>query len=54
MGTNLFLLSAAAAVEGPPPAPLAFGYVTLVTTALAFAAWFTGLRYLPAGTVGPV
>ncbi|MES9510395.1 EamA family transporter [Streptomyces sp. NPDC000609] len=54
---GLFLLPAAAAVEGPPPAlsvpaSLAFGYVTLVATALAFAAWFTGLRHLPAGTVG--
>lgn len=54
---SLFLLPAAAAVEGPPPALstpalLAFGYVTLVATALAFVAWFTGLRHLPAGTVG--
>ncbi|MFE3942382.1 EamA family transporter [Streptomyces sp. NPDC059118] len=54
---GLFLLPAAAAVEGPPPAlsvpaALAFGYVSLVATALAFAAWFTGLRHLPAGTVG--
>lgn len=54
---GLFLLPAAAVAEGPPPALsvpafLAFGYVTLVATALAFAAWFTGLRHLPAGTVG--
>ncbi|MFE6164350.1 DMT family transporter [Streptomyces sp. NPDC056486] len=54
---GLFLLPVAAAVEGPPPqlstpALLAFGYVTLVATALAFAAWFTGLRHLPTGTVG--
>ncbi|MEU9289518.1 EamA family transporter [Streptomyces sp. NPDC048275] len=54
---SLFLLPAAAVVEGPPPAlstpaVLAFGYVALVATALAFAAWFTGLRHLPAGTVG--
>ncbi|WP_110944857.1 EamA family transporter [Streptomyces niger] len=54
---GLFLLPVAAAVEGPPPAPspptlLAFGYVALVATALAFVAWFTGLRHLPAGTVG--
>ncbi|MCX4767755.1 DMT family transporter [Streptomyces sp. NBC_01275] len=54
---GLLLLPAAAAVEGPPPALspsalLAFGYVTLIATALAFAAWFTGLRHLPAGTVG--
>lgn len=31
---------------------LAFCYVGLVATALAFAAWFAGLRRLPAGTVG--
>ncbi|MFJ2247056.1 EamA family transporter [Streptomyces sp. NPDC087862] len=54
---GLFLLPAAAVVEGPPPALsapalLAFGYVSLVATALAFVAWFTGLRHLPAGTVG--
>ncbi|WP_257980548.1 DMT family transporter [Streptomyces sp. CB02959] len=56
---GLFLLPVAAAVEGPPPALstpalLAFGYVTLVATALAFAVWFTGLRHLPVGTVGLV
>ncbi|GAA5004237.1 EamA family transporter [Streptomyces siamensis] len=54
---GLFLIPVAAAVEGPPrelsaPALLAFGYVALVATALAFVAWFTGLRHLPAGTVG--
>lgn len=31
-----------------------FAYVALVATALAYAAWFTGLRHLPAGTVGLV
>lgn len=51
------LVPAALAVEGAPPAldvpaALAFGYVTLVATAVAFAAWFSGLRRLPAGTVG--
>ncbi|WP_425443519.1 DMT family transporter [Streptomyces monashensis] len=55
----LFLLPVAAAAEGLPPALsapelLAFGYVAPVATALAFAAWFTGLRHLPAGTVGLV
>lgn len=54
---GLFLLPVAAVVEGPPPtlstpALLAFGYVSLIATALAFTAWFTGLRHLPAGTVG--
>ncbi|MEU3347568.1 EamA family transporter [Streptomyces sp. NPDC006700] len=56
---GLFLLPVAAVAEGPPPpldtpALLAFGYVALVATALAFTAWFTGLRHLPAGTVGLV
>lgn len=56
---GLFLLPVAAAVEGTPPALstptlLAFAYVSLVATALAFAAWFAGLRHLPAGTVGLV
>ncbi|MFK3732387.1 DMT family transporter [Streptomyces sp. NPDC088090] len=54
---GLLLLPAAAVVEGPPPALsppalLAFAYVSLVATALAFTVWFAGLRHLPAGTVG--
>ncbi|WP_406454337.1 DMT family transporter [Streptomyces sp. NBC_00876] len=54
---GLLLLPLAAVVEGAPPAldgpaVLAFGYVTVVATALAFAAWFAGLRHLPAATVG--
>ncbi len=54
---GLLLLPVAAVVEGTPPALsmpafLAFGYVALIATALAFAAWFTGLRHLPAATVG--
>lgn len=54
---GLFLLPVAAVVEGTPPALstpvcVAFCYVSLVATALAFTAWFTGLRHLPAGTVG--
>ncbi|MFJ9846483.1 DMT family transporter [Kitasatospora sp. NPDC101155] len=54
---GLMLLPLAAAVEGAPPpldgaTLLAFGYVTLVATALAFACWFAGLRHLPAATVG--
>ncbi|MER7765685.1 EamA family transporter [Kitasatospora sp. NPDC096140] len=53
----LLLLPLAAAAEGAPPAMdapalLAFGYSTLIATALAFTCWFTGLRHLPAGTVG--
>ncbi|GAA2869433.1 EamA family transporter [Streptosporangium fragile] len=56
---GIVLVPFAVAVEGPPP-PLdgpsifGFGYVTVVATALAFAAWFAGLRHLPAGTVGLV
>ncbi|MBC9718936.1 EamA family transporter [Streptomyces sp. TRM66268-LWL] len=56
---GLVLLAAAAAVEGSPPALdgpalAAFAYITLVGTALAFVAWFAGLRRLPAATVGLV
>lgn len=51
------LVPVAIAVEGAPPALdggalLAFGYLSGVATALAFTAWFTGLRHLSAGTVG--
>ncbi|MCX5589226.1 EamA family transporter [Streptomyces erythrochromogenes] len=54
---GLLLLPVAVAVEGAPPpvspsALLAFCYVALVATALAFSVWFAGLRRLPAGTVG--
>lgn len=53
------LLPVAALVEGAPPAldvpaALGFGYVTVVATALAFVAWFAGLRHLPASAVGLV
>lgn len=54
---GLLTLPFAALVEGPPPAldapaVAAFAYVIVVATALAFVAWFTGLRHLPAATVG--
>jgi probable blue pigment (indigoidine) exporter len=54
---GLLLIPVAVVWEGPPPALdapalLGFGYVTVVATALAFAAWFTGLRRLPAAAVG--
>ncbi|MCX4755928.1 EamA family transporter [Kitasatospora purpeofusca] len=54
---GLVLLPLASVFEGGPAVPAgrelaAFGYVAVVATALAFAAWFTGLRRLPAGTVG--
>lgn len=55
----MLLLPFAVAVEGAPPALDApalwgFAYVTVVATAVAFAAWFAGLRHLGAGTVGLV
>lgn len=56
---GLVVLPFAVLLEGTPPpmdapAIAAFGYVAVVATALAFLAWFTGLRHLPAGTVGLV
>ncbi len=56
---GLLLLPAALLVEGAPPpldvpALLGFAYVSVFATVLAFAAWFTGLAHLPAGTVGLV
>ncbi|KUL40426.1 ABC transporter permease, partial [Streptomyces sp. NRRL F-4489] len=56
---GLLLVPCAVVVEGAPPvldgrAVLGFGYVTVVATAVAFAAWFAGLRRLPAATVGLV
>lgn len=56
---GVLLLVAALVYEGAPPpvdagALLAFGYVTVVATALAFLAWFAALRRLPAATVGLV
>lgn len=54
---GVMLVPVAMAFEGWPPVPstselLAFGYLTLVATAAAYAAWFHGLAHLPAGTVG--
>lgn len=54
---GLVLLPVAAIVEGAPPALdlpaiLTFAYLSLVATALAYAAWFSGLKHLSAGTVG--
>jgi probable blue pigment (indigoidine) exporter len=51
------LVPVAFAWEGAPPALdvgaiAAFAFVSVVATALAFVAWFSGLRHLPAGTVG--
>lgn len=51
------LLVAALALEGPPPAldgpaVLATGYVSIIGTAVAYTAWYTGLKHLDAGSVG--
>ncbi|KEP74349.1 ABC transporter permease [Microbacterium sp. SUBG005] len=54
---GLVLVIASAVVEGPPPrvdaaGVAAYAGIAVVATALAFVCWFTGLRHLPAGTVG--
>jgi probable blue pigment (indigoidine) exporter len=51
---GLFLLPVALLVEGAPPAVdtrgvVAFAYLALVGTGLAYVAWFTGVRRLGAG-----
>lgn len=59
IGGSVVLIPAALVVEGGPPAltvssALGFVYVTLVATALAYVAWFAGLRHLSPGVVGLV
>jgi probable blue pigment (indigoidine) exporter len=54
---GLVLIPFAVVVEGAPPALdlpaiAGFAYVGLFATAIAFTAWFTGLRHLSAATVG--
>lgn len=54
---SLLLVPFALLFEGAPPALDApaiagFAYVTVIATGLAFVAWFTALRHLPASTVG--
>ncbi|MEU2135271.1 DMT family transporter [Streptomyces sp. NPDC018352] len=56
---GLVVLPLAVVREGAPPAlnagaALGFAYVTVVATAVAFAAWFAGLRRLPTAAVGLV
>jgi probable blue pigment (indigoidine) exporter len=56
---GLMLLPVAALVEGAPPvldgpAIGGFAYLIVIGTALAHVAWFTGLRHLPASSVGLV
>ncbi|MGM7669072.1 DMT family transporter [Microbacterium sp. A93] len=53
------LTVAASLFEGAPPAVspselIAFGYVSLIATALGFFCWFSGFRHLPAGVVGVI
>lgn len=53
----LTLIPLALIVEGAPPAldtqaMLAFSYVSIIATAVAYVAWFTGIKHLSAGTVG--
>ncbi|WUJ70845.1 DMT family transporter [Kribbella soli] len=54
---GLVLIPFALIFEGAPPhldlpAIAGFAYVGLIATALAFTAWFAGLRHLSAATVG--
>ena len=56
---GLLILPFAVLIEGAPPvldapAVAGFAYVIVVATALAFVAWFTGLRHLRASTVGMI
>ena len=53
---GLVLVPFAAFVEGSPPSlgtseVVAFAYVSLIATALAYVGWNTGLKHLSAGTV---
>jgi len=57
VGGGAIVIPFAFALEGAPPlldgpAIAGFAYVSLIATALAYVAWFTGLRHLPAATVG--
>lgn len=59
VGGSLLLIPVALIVEGAPPvltptSALGFAYLTVIATAVAYVAWFTGLRRLPAGVVGVV
>jgi len=54
---GVILIPFAALFEPLPASPteseiLAFAYLSVVATALAFVAWFTGLRHMDAGAVG--
>ena len=54
---GLVVVPFAAAIEGGPPSLdgrelAAFAFLTLVATAVAYVAWFSGLRHLDVGAVG--
>jgi probable blue pigment (indigoidine) exporter len=54
---GLMLLPVAAVLEGPPravdgPTLVAYAYLTLVATALAYVTWFSALKHLRGDTVG--
>ncbi|MFC5053271.1 DMT family transporter [Saccharothrix xinjiangensis] len=56
---GLVLVLPAVVVEGGPPSPtwravLGFAFLSVVATAVAFVAWFAGLRRLDAGAVGVI
>ena len=56
---SILLAPVALAVEGAPPVLdgatfWGFVYITVIGTAVAFVAWFAGLRHLPAGVVGVI
>ncbi len=56
---SLVVAPVAIVVEGAPPALdgpalLGFAYIILVATAVAYAAWFTGLSRLPGAVVGVI
>jgi probable blue pigment (indigoidine) exporter len=59
VGGSVVLLPVAVLVEGAPPAltpssALGFAYLALVATAVAYVAWFAGLRRLSPGVVGVI
>ena len=54
LGGSVLLIPVAIVVEGPPPAltpvsALGFVYLSVVATAIAYVAWFTGLRLASRG-----
>ncbi len=59
MTGSVVIVVLAVVFEGPPPmltgSEIAgFAYISVVCTALAYFAWFTGLRHLPAAAVGAI